>query len=151
MNEKMTFVGAIKTCLKKYVQFRGTATRREYWFFILFTVLASMVMSTLDQLFFPGLTKAAEDSMNAFINAMDANPAGDNLPLFWQALADATAATPLSNVIGLLIFLPLLAVLVRRMRDAGFAKWWFLLIWLQIFTLIVTLLPSKSARAARNQ
>ncbi|MFM6971217.1 MAG: DUF805 domain-containing protein [Rhodoluna sp.] len=146
MNEKMTFAGAVKTCLKKYAQFRGVAARREYWFFLLFIVLVSAVMSTLDQLFFPNLAKAAEDSTNALLTALETNPNGDNQQLFWQALADSTASTPLSNVVGLVFLLPMLAVLVRRMRDAGFAKWWFLLIWLQLFTFIVTLLPSKSAR-----
>lgn len=142
----MTFTGAVKTCFKKYANFRGVAKRAEYWYFVLFTALVSMVSSTLDQLLFPDLAATAEASTNAFMTAFEANPSGDFQQQFFQAFSDSVAATPIGNFFGLLILLPLLAVLIRRMRDAGFAKWWLLLIWLQIFTFIVTLLPSKQPK-----
>lgn len=36
----MTFVDSIKTCLTKYVDFSGRATRSEYWWFYLAFILA---------------------------------------------------------------------------------------------------------------
>ena len=39
--ESMTFVKSISTCLSKYVDFKGRASRPEYWWFYLFTVLLS--------------------------------------------------------------------------------------------------------------
>lgn len=45
----MDFVGAIKSGFKNYANFRGTATRPEYWYWILFTGLISIVLSALDR------------------------------------------------------------------------------------------------------
>ena len=35
----MSFTEAIKTCFRKYIDFRGRAGRPEYWWFFLFTVV----------------------------------------------------------------------------------------------------------------
>ena len=40
-SEQMTFGKSISTCMGKYVDFKGRATRPEYWWFYLFTVLLS--------------------------------------------------------------------------------------------------------------
>ena len=40
-SEKMTFGKSISTCMGKYVDFNGRASRPEYWWFYLFTVLLS--------------------------------------------------------------------------------------------------------------
>ena len=40
-SEQMTFSKSISTCMGKYVDFNGRATRPEYWWFYLFTVLLS--------------------------------------------------------------------------------------------------------------
>lgn len=37
----MTFGNAIKTCYRKYVTFRGRATRKEYWYFCLYNLMVS--------------------------------------------------------------------------------------------------------------
>jgi uncharacterized membrane protein YhaH (DUF805 family) len=36
----MTFTESISVCFKKYATFDGTASRSEYWWFVLFTILA---------------------------------------------------------------------------------------------------------------
>jgi uncharacterized membrane protein YhaH (DUF805 family) len=46
----MDFVGAIKTVFRNYATFNGVAGRAEYWYWYLFTVLASIVLSVFDQL-----------------------------------------------------------------------------------------------------
>lgn len=43
----MTFTGAIKTCFSKYADFNGRATRSEYWWYVLFIVLVSIVLSEI--------------------------------------------------------------------------------------------------------
>ena len=43
----MTFVESINTCFKKYAEFNGRATRSEYWWFVLFILLASTAASML--------------------------------------------------------------------------------------------------------
>jgi uncharacterized membrane protein YhaH (DUF805 family) len=44
----MSFVDAIKSGFSKYVTFSGRAYRSEYWYWVLFVVIASMVALTLD-------------------------------------------------------------------------------------------------------
>lgn len=43
----MTFFESIKTCFSKYADFNGRASRSEYWWFFLFTLLVSMSLSTI--------------------------------------------------------------------------------------------------------
>lgn len=43
----MTFTDAIKTCLNKYADFSGRATRSEYWWFQLFFMLVYMALAIL--------------------------------------------------------------------------------------------------------
>jgi len=44
----MDFVTAAKTGLSKYATFSGRARRSEFWFFILFQILALLVAAVLD-------------------------------------------------------------------------------------------------------
>lgn len=44
----MTFIEAIKSGFRNYATFRGRASRSEFWFFMLFCVLAMLVASVLD-------------------------------------------------------------------------------------------------------
>ena len=39
----MGFVDAIKTCFSKYATFSGRATRSEYWWFLLFYMIISII------------------------------------------------------------------------------------------------------------
>ena len=41
----MTFADSIRTCLTKYVDFNGTASRSEFWWFILFVVVVGAVLN----------------------------------------------------------------------------------------------------------
>ena len=44
----MDFMTAVRTCLSKYVDFSGRARRSEYWYFVLFNLIVSIVASILD-------------------------------------------------------------------------------------------------------
>jgi len=85
----MDFPTSIKTCFSKYVDFKGVASRSEYWYFALFTVLAQILISALSQ--------------------------------------------SLSALFQLAVFLPGIAVGVRRMHDRNLSGWWVLL---PIFNLV---------------
>src|SRR5689334_4050172 len=50
---KMGFGEAIRTCLKKYVSFQGRAIRSEYWYFVLFAIVASIPAAILDAIVTP--------------------------------------------------------------------------------------------------
>ncbi len=53
----MDFGTAINTCLKKYVQFQGRATRPEFWYFVLFAFLMHCAAGILDNAFGFGATQ----------------------------------------------------------------------------------------------
>lgn len=48
----MTFTQSIATCLKKYATFKGRASRSEFWWFILFVFLVSLLLTVIDILIF---------------------------------------------------------------------------------------------------
>ncbi len=45
----MTFGESIRTCFSKYAMFDGRASRSEYWWFFLFTFLASAALGYISQ------------------------------------------------------------------------------------------------------
>lgn len=45
----MTFTDSIKTCLSKYADFEGRASRSEYWWFVLFIVLVGVGTSFIHE------------------------------------------------------------------------------------------------------
>lgn len=49
----MTFTESISACLKKYTEFKGRASRSEYWYWFLFTFLLNICVSILDLVIFP--------------------------------------------------------------------------------------------------
>ena len=44
----MNFQTSVKTCFSKYATFSGRASRSEYWFFYLFTIIASIITWIID-------------------------------------------------------------------------------------------------------
>lgn len=140
--DKITFAGAVGVGFKKFLNFRGVANRREYWFFVLFTVLVSVVVGTLDQIFIPASTTAQD----AFLASIEQNPSTFNAQLFQAAIQESLDASPISNAASIIYGIPLLTAMVRRMRDAGFGAWWLLLSWVPLFTFIVTLQPTKAKK-----
>jgi uncharacterized membrane protein YhaH (DUF805 family) len=97
---KMTFAGAVKSGLKNYSNFKGTATRTEFWYFYLFTVLLNMVTTTLDSIITPGADLSG---------------------------AAMAGAGPIYTITNIALVLPNLSLAIRRFHDAGLsAKWLFL-------------------------
>lgn len=127
----MSFIEAVKTVFKKYAVFEGRATRAEYWWWALFNVLVSAVTGLI---FVIGAsTSYVIDDAFAFV-----------------ALTFPAAVLYYISVFGL--FLPNLAVLVRRLRDTG-RKAWFLLVLLVPFfgaltLFVIALFPSKPEESA---
>jgi len=91
----MNFISSIKTCFKKYIDFKGRASRSEYWFFILLWV---------------GLLFAGEY--------------WDDSNLFYE-LSDSLYNTLNYLIIGLIYgfplicLIPLISVTIRRIHDIG--------------------------------
>jgi len=51
----MGFGEAVRTCLRKYVDFTGRARRSEYWWFVLFSILIGVVAGMVDRILVPGM------------------------------------------------------------------------------------------------
>jgi uncharacterized membrane protein YhaH (DUF805 family) len=92
---------AIKSVFSKYANFSQRATRSEYWFFALFNLLITAGLLLL------GTLLANSDGSLAETSAI----AGFLLLLWWAA-----------------IFIPSLAVSIRRLHDAGYSGWLYLLV-----------------------
>ena len=43
----MNFIDAVKICFNKYADFNGCASRPEFWWWVLFTLLASIVLNSV--------------------------------------------------------------------------------------------------------
>lgn len=54
----MNFQTSIKTCFSKYATFSGRASRSEFWFFFLFSVLGGIIAMIIDSMI---LGYSAED------------------------------------------------------------------------------------------
>ena len=109
---KMTFVGAVKSAFVNFRKFKGTATRREYWFYILATVLIGIVLSTIEDIIWPSIE--TDDLIEAI-----------NQP------------TPLTSIAGLVLLIPTLAVTSRRMQDSGWSGKWLFMYLLPIVPLLM--------------
>jgi len=94
----MNFTEAIQSGFKRYVDFNGRSIRSEYWYWTLFTLLASIALSLIDSAFFGGLHTSAWDKEG-----------------------------PLEIIFGLATFLPTWAVSFRRLHDINRSAWWVLI------------------------
>ena len=114
----MTFLESIETCLDRYADFSGRASRSEFWWFALFHVIAtngSRVLPTAVE--YIGITGPV------YVLAKW-------LPVF----------------IGLALFLPVIAVSVRRLHDIGRSGYWMLIMIFPPATVVLfifCLLPTK--------
>jgi uncharacterized membrane protein YhaH (DUF805 family) len=50
----MDFGQAVTTGFRKYVTFEGRASRSEYWYWVLFNVIVSVITAIIDAFVFPG-------------------------------------------------------------------------------------------------
>ena len=106
----MNFIQSISTCMRKYVTFSGRATRSEFWWFYLFTVLVNLVATSQASSFVPTLLDGqdmTENESSYFLN---------NFFFLY-----------LSTITSLILLLPSLAVAVRRLHDVGRSGWWILI------------------------
>lgn len=91
MNALQTYL--VDPIVKHYVDFKGRATRKQFWLFTLFLILIMFILGII--LGIAGVAQAA--------------------------------AGNISMIIQIALFLPSLAIAIRRLRDAGFSPWWILI------------------------
>ena len=104
--------------LKRYADFEGRSRRMEYWSFALLnTVVITVLMAPL---------------LFAMVSAMAV--ADPNMPGGDEAIAEAmmanfgigtTIASLLFSLYILAVFIPSIAVVVRRLHDRDMSGWWY--------------------------
>jgi uncharacterized membrane protein YhaH (DUF805 family) len=94
----MTFQESIRVCFTKYFDFSGRATRAEYWWFILFLVLAGLLLSVLSPIAYGlfALATLVPSTAVATRRLHDTRRSG-----WWQLIV----LVPLLGIIVLLVFL----------------------------------------------
>jgi len=107
-----------------YFDFKGRVTRKQFWIFLVFIILAGFVAGMIDAFIMYGLTGS----------------------LLWAIeYSEPWITTPFV----LLVFIPVMAMTARRLHDANRSGWWQLLLlfpFLGWFILIAMLMiPSKTA------
>lgn len=100
----MDFTTAVTTVFTKYADFEGRATRPEYWWFILFSILVSMALGALN-FQAPNGTVTFGSSLAAFWSIITLVP---TLAVGVRRLRDAGRAW--TNLFWL--FLPILGVII---------------------------------------
>ena len=112
MKPTLNFLEAIKVCFSKYATFSGRARRSEFWWFYLLGVILNMAFSFLVKWKMAKI--AAIES--AIYSGVDTNS------LMAQAESADTmfyTCAIILSVIGLILFIPMLAAWVRRLHDVG--------------------------------
>jgi uncharacterized membrane protein YhaH (DUF805 family) len=115
----MELFDSVRTVFRKYGTFSGTASRPEFWWFTLFSVIAHLALNSLN---------------------------------IFTAHGTVYLGASLSGMFGFLVFVPTLAVTVRRLHDTG-RRWtnlfWLLLPIAGLIILIVYLAAPSEHQAER--
>jgi len=101
----MGFTDAISSGFRNYVNFSGRAVRSEFWFWVLFAIIASVVAKLIDFALFP-----------------------------------SSDVSPINSLVGLALFLPGLAMSVRRLHDIDRSGWWILLVLIPLIGAIILII-----------
>ncbi len=121
------FVDSVKRAFSQYAKFDGVASVAEYWWFVLFNAIVSGVLYFLAIVLAIGVAAGGGDE----------DAAG----------ASGVVVMLILGLYGLAVFLPGLGVTIRRLHDAGYSGFFFLLnfVGLSIVTLVLCIMPSKPA------
>jgi uncharacterized membrane protein YhaH (DUF805 family) len=123
-----SFGQAIKRFFTKYATFSGRASRSEYWWAVLFNTLVYIFASII-------LGIAIFSTGDRPVDSED-----------WRPSALTVTLMVLFAVYGLAVLIPSIAVSVRRLHDANYSGWFYLLSLIPgvggLILLIFMLLPS---------
>ena len=104
----MTFQESISTCMGKYFTFSGRATRSEYWWFFLFGYLLTAVATIGD----------IHTVLIELAHMMEHDK---------YYLGDDFEAYVNIALVSLILFIPSISAISRRLHDIGRSGWWQLI------------------------
>jgi serine/threonine protein kinase len=116
--QKRTGFGWYKKVWKQYADFSGRARRREYWYFALFNMI-TMILLLIAGIIIGSIIAEQYDSMEYYYDYYN--------NYYNYAEYIMTSITVIMSIYGLIVFLPALAVTVRRLHDSGKSGWWLLI------------------------
>jgi uncharacterized membrane protein YhaH (DUF805 family) len=119
----MTFTESIATCFSKYATFKGRATRSEFWWFYLFSLILGWAASIAGAVMFIG---GGVEEM--------------------QFGADI-----LSSFVTLALMVPTMAVSCRRLHDIGKSGWWNFILLTVIGIFLVLYWWAKEGDSSSNR
>ena len=91
----MNFPQSVSTCFKKYLDFKGRASRSEFWYFFLFYIITSFLVGWV---------------IGSFVALL-----GGSVNVLLVVL----------SVVFIALFIPILSVTVRRFHDFGVSGWMY--------------------------
>lgn len=92
----------VDTLKNRYAAFKGRATRSEYWYFLLFSIIIALILTALD--------------------SMIINPL-----LGIQPVVETARTGILGMLFSIGTLVPSVALAIRRLHDIGKSGWWILL------------------------
>ena len=104
----MPFWTAVKTCFKKYFDFKGRARRSEYWWFILFGFIVYFVWAFL----------------TAFLLALGIEGLGRSDVMVGSPIMAFFTTSGIIMLPILFLVIPMYSALTRRLHDTGRSGWW---------------------------
>lgn len=140
----MSFGQAVKSVFSQYATFSGRARRSEYWWFYLFTFLVSipgaiiLMVAYFSQIV--PLLNSADSQGNISQHAID--------NINWGVVIGSYVPTV---VVGLALFLPGLAVVVRRLHDTGRSGWWYLISFVPLGSYVLLVFMFFDSQPYNNQ
>ncbi len=124
----MGFVEAIKLGFKKYGTFAGRATRAEFWWWELFSIL---VFIPLYVVFLVAVVATAgtgtSTSLDGTTTVTPSTGGG----------AGVLVASLLMLVVAIALFIPTISVMVRRLHDTDKSGWWY---WISLVPFVGSLI-----------
>ena len=120
--------------LNQYFDFSGRARRKEFWMFILISAIISLIMSVID------LSLGLMIADTGILSSLDSS----GLTTEYTGI--------LGSLYSLAVFIPSLAVSVRRLHDVGKSGWMLLLMLLPIIGWIwLLILNVREGNGGTNQ
>lgn len=139
----VSFSQAIKMGFANYANFKGRASRSEFWWWYLFQALVSGIPAGIGYaLFFGGLVSQSAVSSSQY----DGYTSSSDVT-FTGAMVFGVVLMIIGGIIGLALLVPFIAVAWRRLHDAGFAGPMFFLSFIPyvggIILIVLCAMPSK--------
>ena len=133
-NQGISFGGALKSFFNNYANFKGRATRQEYWFAYLWLII---IQTGLSFLLLPIVLSSIGGALDDYDTLLSVF-----LGMGWYV--------SIWTIYGLAMFLPSLSILVRRIHDTGRDGLWILMMFVPIANIVFFFIWTLSASENRT-